>query len=85
MALAAGDEKGAEECYQKAVEVARHQQARSWELRAMISFAELRLRQRRSSESRQMLESTYNFFTEGFDTVDLVRAKALLQELKSEI
>ncbi len=84
MSLATGDEKGAEEYYQKAVQVARKQDAKSWELRAMISFAELRQRQRRSKEGRQLLESAYNFFTEGFDTSDLVRAKELLQELESE-
>ncbi len=85
LALAAGDEKVAEDCFQKAVEVARQQQAKSWELRVMISFAELRRRQGRSNEGRQLLQSTYDFFTEGFDTADLLRAKKLLQELKSTI
>ncbi len=84
LALAAGDEKGCEACYQSAVDVARRQRANSWELRTTISFAELRRRQGRASEGRQMLESAYNLFTEGFDTVDLVRAKTLLQELESE-
>ena len=81
--LLSGDEEGAEKYYQKAVDVARQQQARSWELRAMISFAELRRHQRRSDEGRNLLETTYNFFTEGFDTADLLRAKMLLQELES--
>ena len=85
IALASGDEKGAEECYREAVDVARKQQAKSWELRAVISFAELRRRQHRSNEGRQLLETTHNFFTEGFDTADLVKAKKLLQELESEI
>ena len=85
LALASGDEKGAEVCYQSAVDVARLQHAKSWELRTTISFAELRQCQQRSSEGRLMLESAYNFFTEGFDTVDLVRAKELLRELESEI
>jgi tetratricopeptide (TPR) repeat protein len=84
VALASGDEKGAEDCYQKAVDVARQQQAKSWELRAVISFAELRRRQSRSSEGRQMLEAVYSFFTEGFDTSDLLRAKKLLKELESD-
>ena len=83
VALLSGDEEGAEKYYQKAVDVARQQQARSWELRAMISFAELRRHQRRSDEGRNLLETTYNFFTEGFDTADLLRAKMLLQELES--
>jgi tetratricopeptide (TPR) repeat protein len=84
LALAAGDQTSAEESYQRAVEVARQQQARSWELRAMISFAELRHRQGNQSEARQMLGSTYSFFTEGFETADLVRAKALLNEPGAE-
>ena len=84
VALISGDERGAEDSYQKAVQVARQQNARSWELRAMISFAELRQRQRRSKEGLLMLQPVYNSMTEGFDTSDLVRAKALLQELESE-
>jgi len=81
VALAAGDPIGAEESYQRAVEVARRQQARSWELRAMMSFAELRKLQGKPGEARQMLESTYSFFTEGFGTSDLVKATSLLHEL----
>ena len=83
LALATGDQKLAEDCYQRAVDVAQHQKARSWELRAMISFAELRQSQQRVDEARQMLESTYHLFTEGFDTADLVKAKSLLQNLGS--
>jgi len=81
LALAVGDQKSAEESYQRAVEVARQQQARSWELRAMMSFAELRKLQGKPGQARQMLESTYSFFTEGFGTSDLVKATSLLHEL----
>lgn len=50
----------------------------------MINFALLRQGQGNQSEARQMLASTYRFFTEGFDTADLVRAKSLLAELERE-
>jgi predicted ATPase len=85
LALAAGDEKSAEESYQRAVQVAQLQHAKSWELRAMISFAELRKRQGKQSDARQMLEITYSFFSEGFDTADLIKAKSLLDELGAEV
>ena len=81
LALVAGDQQGAEADYQQAIEVSRRQQARSWELRATMSFAELKRIQGNSGEGRQMLESIYNLFTEGFDTADLVRAKTLLNDL----
>jgi tetratricopeptide (TPR) repeat protein len=81
LALAAGDQTGAEASYRKAIDVARRQQARSWELRATINLAELKKLQGQASEGRQILEAVYGFFTEGFGTADLVRAKALLNEL----
>jgi predicted ATPase len=84
LAVAAGDEAAAETFYQRAVEVARRQQARSWELRATISLVELRRRQGRQGEARQMLAAAYRSFSEGFDTADLVKAKTLLAELGAE-
>jgi serine/threonine protein kinase/tetratricopeptide (TPR) repeat protein len=81
LALATGDQQGAEACYERAINVARRQQARSWELRAMISFAELRQRQNRQREARQVLATTYESFGEGFDTADLVKAKTILNAL----
>jgi class 3 adenylate cyclase/predicted ATPase len=71
----------AEGCFQRAVEVARQQSARSWELRATISLARLRDKQGRRDEARDMLAEIYNWFTEGFETVDLREAQALLDEL----
>jgi predicted ATPase len=71
----------AEECFLKALEVARKQQAKSLELRAVMSLSRLWQQQGKKSEARQMLAEIYGWFTEGFDTKDLQEAKALLQEL----
>jgi predicted ATPase len=72
----------AEECFLKAVEIARRQQAKSWELRAVMSLSRLWQQQGKTEEARQMLAEIYDWFTEGFDTVDLKDAKALLEELE---
>jgi predicted ATPase len=78
---AQGDEAEAEASFHKAIEVARRQQAKSWELRATLSLCRL-LRQRgRVDEARQRLAETYGWFTEGFDTADLREARDLLEEL----
>ena len=74
-------ESEAEECFQKAIEIARLQQAKSWELRAVMSLARLWQQQGKTEEARQMLAEIYGWFTEGFDTADLQEAKALLEEL----
>ena len=71
-----------EACLQRALEIARSQQARSLELRAAMSLARLWQAQGRRDEARQLLAGIYSWFTEGFDTVDLVEAKALLEELQ---
>ena len=81
LALAAGDQQAAEADYRRAIEVSQRQQARSWELRAMMSFAGLKKIQGNPGEGRQMVESIYSVFTEGFDTADLVLAKVLLDDL----
>ncbi len=70
-----------EACFLKAIEVARAQQAKSWELRATVSLCRLWQHQGRTAEAQQMLEEIYGWFTEGFDTVDLKEAKALLEAL----
>ncbi len=67
--------------FNRALEIARRQQAKSWELRAAISLARLMQRQGKVAEARQMLADVYDWFSEGFDTLDLVTAKALLDEL----
>jgi predicted ATPase len=71
----------AEACFLKAIEVARRQQAKSWELRATVSLARLWQQQGKHHAARNMLADIYNWFTEGFDTKDLQEAKALLEEL----
>ncbi len=71
----------AEGCFQHAIEVARRQQARSWELRATTSLTRLWQKQGREEEARELLAEAYGWFTEGFDTPDLGEAKALFDEL----
>jgi adenylate cyclase len=71
----------AEHCFRQSIEVARRQEAKSWELRATMSLARLVRKQGKRDEARAMLSEIYNWFTEGFDTADLKDAKALLEEL----
>jgi predicted ATPase len=70
-------------CFERAIEIARKQSAKSWELRATTSLARLLAKQDRSGEARAMLAGIYGWFTEGFDTTDLKDAKALLDDLSS--
>jgi len=81
----------AEACFLKAIDIARKQQAKSLELRAVMSLVRLRQQQAAQHEPRtrldaahRMLSEIYNWFTEGFDTKDLQEAKALLDELTSK-
>jgi predicted ATPase len=71
----------AEACFLKAIEIARKQQAKSLELRAVMSLSRLWQHQGKREEARQMLAEIYNWFTEGFDTKDLQEAKELLTQL----
>ncbi len=71
----------AEACFHQALDVARRQQAKSLELRAAVSLSRLWQRQGKRNEARQLLAEIYGWFTEGFDTADLLEAKALLEEL----
>ena len=70
-----------EECFGKALDTARRQQAKSLELRAAMSLSRLWQQQGQRDEAQQMLAEIYGWFTEGFDTPDLKEAKALLEEL----
>jgi predicted ATPase len=70
-----------EYCFDQALEVARRQRARFWELRAAVSRARFWRDQRKRTDARDLLASIYGWFTEGFDTPDLKEAKALLDEL----
>jgi len=75
------DVRKAEAYFERALSVARAQQAKSWELRAAMSLARLWRDQGKVSEARELLAPVYGWFTEGFDTRDLKEAKALLDDL----
>jgi predicted ATPase len=71
----------AEACFQRALDVARRQEAKSLELRAAMSLSHLWQQQGRQAEAQALLAPVYGWFTEGFDTADLQEAKALLDDL----
>jgi predicted ATPase len=73
----------AEDYFERALAVARQQQAKSWELRAAMSMARLWRDQGKVQQARELLAPVYGWFTEGFHTRDLKEAKALLDELVS--
>jgi predicted ATPase len=75
------DAAKAEAYFDRALSVARQQQAKSWELLAAMSMARLWRDQGKRDEARELLAPVYGWFTEGFDTLDLKQAKALLEEL----
>jgi predicted ATPase len=78
---AVADARQAEACFHLALDVARRQQARAWELRAAMSLSRLWQGQGKRDEAREFLAEVYGWFTEGFETVDLQEAKALLEAL----
>jgi predicted ATPase len=71
----------AEQCLKEAIALAQQQEAKFWELRATAMLAKLRADQGRPSEAHDLLAPVYGCFTEGFDTLDLKQAKALLDGL----
>jgi predicted ATPase len=71
----------AERCFRTAIEKAQRMSAKSWELRATMSLARLLAKQSKHDQARVMLAEIHGWFTEGFDTLDLIEAKALLAEL----
>ena len=75
------DVEQAEASFQHAIDIARHQQAKSRELRAATSLARLWAEQGRQREAHDLLAPVYGWFTEGFDTADLKDARALLDQL----
>ena len=79
--LAEADDQAAEGCFGRAIETARRQQSRAWELRATMSLARLWQRLGRRAEARDALAAVYGTFAEGFTMPDLVDAAALLDSL----
>ena len=79
--LATDNAAKAETCFQQAFAIARNQQAKSLELRAVMSLSRLWQQQGKKAEAYRMLSDIYGWFTEGFDTKDLQEAKAFLEEL----
>jgi predicted ATPase len=75
------DATKAEAHFERALSIARQQDAKSWELRAAMSMARLWRDQGKGQQARELLASVYGWFTEGFDTRDLKKAKSLLEEL----
>ena len=73
------DEQEAESCFRQALDVARQQQAKAFELRAAMSLSRLWQQQGKRAEVHALLAPIYGWFTEGFDTVDLQEAKVLLE------
>jgi len=71
----------AEDCYHRSLGIAKQQNAKSWELRTSMRLSHLWQKQGRIQEAKELLAGIYGWFTEGFDTPDLVDAKALLEEL----
>ena len=68
-------------CYQRAIEIAKQQSAKMWQLRAVMSMARVWRDQGKRNEARDLLAPVYGWFTEGLDTLDLKEAKTLLDTL----
>jgi tetratricopeptide (TPR) repeat protein len=83
--LGQGEGVRAERSFQEAIDIARKQSAKSLELRAVMGLCSLWMRQGRKTEAYELLSGIYNWFTEGFDTPDLVEARELLQGLNGEL
>jgi len=81
LARSAENQVEAEVCFHEALAIARRQQAKSLELRAAMSLGRLWQHQGKTEQARQLLAEVYAWFTEGFDTVDLKEAQALLKQL----
>ena len=79
LAAAPADLAGSADCFRRAIDIARAQAARSWELRAASSLARVLIATGRRDEARHTLAGVYDWFTEGFETADLVDARALLE------
>jgi predicted ATPase len=85
IALKSSEPDKAQTYFERALSVARQQQAKSWELRVATSMARLRRDQGKKDEARDLLAPVYGWFSEGFDTRDLKDANALLYELAQKL
>ena len=74
----------AERHFNRSIEVARHQSASSWELRTAVSLGRLRISQDRRADALNILTSVCGKFTEGFETVDMRNAKAMIEQLSPQ-
>ena len=83
LSLSMHQRAAAEDSFHQALAVARRQSAKFWELRAALDLARLWRDRGKREEARDLLAPVYGWFTEGFDTLDLKEAKALLDELNS--
>ncbi|MCC6297838.1 MAG: hypothetical protein IT314_00975 [Anaerolineales bacterium] len=79
------NEAEAEACFLRAIEIARHRKAKSWELRADVSLCKLWQSQKKTREAYDLLSPAYSWFTEGFDTLDIREASSLLDQLKNNL
>ena len=70
----------AERSYRNAIDVARKQGSKSYELRSTIRLCRIWNQQNRTDEARRSLSEIYGWFTEGFETTDLIEAKQILDE-----
>ena len=82
LAMSKDNQAEAESCFRHALEIARHQQAKVFELRAAVNLSQLLRRKNKQSEVRDVLAEIYGWFTEGYETVDLQEAKAILDKLQ---
>ena len=83
IALLSAEPDAAKAYFERALSVARAQQAKSWELRAAVGMARMWCDQGKRQQAHNLLAPVYGWFTEGFDTLDLKEAKSLLHELAS--
>lgn len=84
MLLAQGENEDAEACFREAVEVARQQQARSWELRAAVDLSRVLQQRGEQKEAHDVLQEIHGWFTEGLNTPDLRHARHLLDRLAGD-
>ena len=85
LSMPSTDEMRADAALMRSLDLARRQSAMAWELRATVSLAKLRAKQKRHEEGHQLLSSVYGRFTEGFETADLKSARRLLVELERAV